>query len=249
MRVAGAIALVTGANRGLGRAYVETLLQAGAAKVYSGVRDAAMPVVPGSILLRLDITDAAAVADAAQAARDVTLLINNAGVLHNSPFLPAGSTQAARAEMETNYFGTLEMCRAFAPVLGRNGGGALVNMLSVVSWFTFPLSGTQCASKAAEFSLTNGIRVELRAQKTQVVGVFAGFIDTGMARGIAVPKSVPLDIARRVLEGIEQGAEEILADERSAAVRESVSRSPMAIYADMQRLWDAAQGAGGSAAS
>lgn len=249
MRVTGAVALVTGANRGLGRAYVEALLQAGAARVYSGVRDTAMPVVPGSIPLRLDITDAAGVADAAEAARDVTLLINNAGILHKSPFLSAGSTHAARAEMETNYFGTLEMCRAFSPVLGRNGGGALVNMLSVVSWFTFPLSGTQCASKAAQLSLTNGIRIELRAQKTQVVGVFAGFIDTDMAQGIAVPKSAPLDIARRVLTGIERGEEEILADERSAAVRDIVSRSPMAIYADMQRLWDAAQRGGGSAAS
>lgn len=249
MRVPGAIALVTGANRGLGRAYVEALLQAGAAKVYSGVRDGAMPVIPGSIPLTLDITDAASVADVANAAQDVTLLVNNAGILRRRPFLSPSSMQAARAEMETNYFGTLAMCQAFAPVLGRNGGGTLVNMLSVVSWFTFPLSGTQCASKAAELSLTNGIRIELRAQKTQVVGVFAGFIDTDMAHGIAAPKSAPLDIARRVLEGIERGEEEIFADERSAAVRDAISQSPMAIYADMQRLWDAARRGDGSAAS
>lgn len=140
------------------------------------------------------------------------------------------------------------VCRAFAPALGRNGGGAIVNMLSVVSWFTFPLSGTQCASKAAQLSLTNGIRIELRAQNTQVVGVFAGFIDTDMAQGIVGPKSAPLDIARRVLEGLERGEEEILADARSAAIRERINRSPLATYTDMQRLWDTASGASRSAA-
>jgi short-subunit dehydrogenase len=131
------------------------------------------------------------------------------------------------------------MCRAFAAILGRNGGGALVNMLSVVSWFTYPLSGTQCASKAAALSLTNGVRIELRAQDTLVIGAFAGFIDTDMSRGIAAPKSPPLVIARRVIAGIERGEEEILADERSIAVREAVRHDPMAIHADMQRLWDA----------
>jgi NAD(P)-dependent dehydrogenase (short-subunit alcohol dehydrogenase family) len=240
VKVAGAVALVTGGNRGLGRAYVQALLQAGTAKVYAAVRDPNAVVEPGSTAVHLDITDPQAVAAAVKTCGDATLLINNAGTLHRSPFLSAQSMDAARSEMETNYFGTLAMCRAFAAILGRNGGGALVNMLSVVSWFTYPPSGSQCAAKAAQLSLTNGIRIELRAQNTLVVGVFAGFIDTDMSRGIDVPKSAPLAIARRVIDGIEAGEEEILADDRSVAVREAISRSPMAIYEDMQRIWDAA---------
>jgi NAD(P)-dependent dehydrogenase (short-subunit alcohol dehydrogenase family) len=242
MRVAGSIALVTGANRGLGRAYVQALLQAGAAKVYSGVRSADASVEPGSIKIPLDVTDPQAVAAAARTCGDVTLLVNNAGTLHRRPFLSAPSMDDARSEMETNYFGTLAMCRAFAGVLGRNGGGALVNMLSVVSWFTYPPSGSQCASKAAQLSLTDGVRIELRAQGTLVVGVFAGFIDTDMARGIDAPKSAPLAIAHRVIEGIEHGGEEVLADDRSRAVREAILRDPAAMRADMQRLWDVHRG-------
>jgi NAD(P)-dependent dehydrogenase (short-subunit alcohol dehydrogenase family) len=238
-KVAGSVALVTGANRGLGRAYTRALLAAGAAKVYAGVRDPTMVTEAGSIPVALDITDPRATAAAVERCNDVTLLINNAGVLHRSSFLAPSTIDAARSEMETNYFGTLTMCRAFAPVLGRNGGGTLVNMLSVVSWFTFPLSGSQCASKAAQWSLTNGIRIELRAQRTLVVGVFAGFVDTDMAKGIDAPKSRPDDIARRVIAGIEAGEEEILADERSVALRATLNRDPAAIYSEMQRLWDA----------
>jgi NAD(P)-dependent dehydrogenase (short-subunit alcohol dehydrogenase family) len=241
MKVEGAVALVTGANRGLGRAYVQALLQARAAKVYSGVRDMKAAVEGASIPVPLDITDPKAVATAAAACSDVSLLINNAGILHRQSFLSAPSMEAARSEMETNYFGTLAMCRAFADVLGRNGGGALVNMLSVTSWFTYPVSGSQCASKAAQFSLTNGVRVELRAQKTLVVGVFAGFIDTDMAGGIDAPKNAPLAVAQRVIEGIEWDEEEILVDERCVAVRQMIGRSPLAIYADMQGLWDASR--------
>jgi NAD(P)-dependent dehydrogenase (short-subunit alcohol dehydrogenase family) len=243
VRVAGSTALVTGANRGLGRAYVQALLDAGAAKVYAGVRDANAPVAAGSIPIRLDVTDPATVAQAADSCGDVTLLVNNAGTLHRMSFLAAPSMDAARSEMETNYFGTLAMCRAFAAVLGRNGGGAVVNMLSVVSWFTYPLSGTQSASKAAALSLTDGLRIELRGQGTLVAGVFAGFIDTDMARGIDAPKSAPLAIARRVIEGIERGEEEILADERSLVVREAIRQNPAVIRADMQKLWDAAHNA------
>jgi len=240
MKVRGAVALVTGANGGMGRAYVQALMKAGAAKVYSGVRNAGADIQAGSIRVALDITDPKAVAAAAAPCGDVSILINNAGALYLQPFLSAPSMEAARSEMETNYFGTLAMCRAFAPILGRNGGGALINMLSVVSWFTFPLSGSQCASKAAQFSLTNGLRVELRSQKTQVVGVFAGFIDTAMARGFPnVPKTAPATIVQCVIEGVERGEEEIPADERAVTVREMLRREPMVIYQDMQRLWDA----------
>ena len=153
MKIAGCTALVTGANRGLGRAFVEALRGAGAAKIYAAARNIAGMAPDGGVVpTQLDITKAEEVTDAAAACADVDLLINNAGVARFTPALGAPSIDNARLEMETNYFGTLSMCRAFAPVLGRNGGGTLVNMLSVVSFFNLPMQATYCASKAAESS-------------------------------------------------------------------------------------------------
>jgi NAD(P)-dependent dehydrogenase (short-subunit alcohol dehydrogenase family) len=140
--------------------------------------------------------------------------------------------------METNYFGTLAMCRAFAPVLRRNGGGALVNVLSVVSWFNAPMQGSYCASKAAAWSLTKATRFELRAQGTLVVGVYAGYIDTDMASGIAAPKSSTHDIAARIVEGIASDAEEILADERARSVHAELLKDAGPFDARMQKVWD-----------
>jgi NAD(P)-dependent dehydrogenase (short-subunit alcohol dehydrogenase family) len=144
----------------------------------------------------------------------------------------------ARLEMETNYFGTLAMCRAFAPVLARNGGGALVNMLSVVSFFSAPTQGSYCASKAAAWSLTKAVRFELRAQGTLVIGVYAGYIDTDMTAGLAAPKSSPADIVARVLEGIESGTQDILADKRSRTVHAELRKDDRAFDANMQTIWD-----------
>ena len=140
--------------------------------------------------------------------------------------------------METNYFGTLAMCRAFAPVLKRNGGGALVNILSVTSWFNAPVQGSYCASKSAAWSLTKAARFELRAQGTLVVGVYAGYIDTGMTAGLAAPKSAPDDVAAKVIAGIENGTEEVLADERSRAVHAALFKDDAALDASMQAAWD-----------
>ena len=152
MKIAGCTALVTGANRGLGRAFVEALRGAGAAKIYAAARNIAGMAPDGGVVpIQLDITKAEEVTDAAAACADVDLLINNAGVARFTPALSAPSIDNARLEMETNYFGTLSMCRAFAPVLGRNGGGTLVNMLSVVGFFNLPMQATYCASKAAEW--------------------------------------------------------------------------------------------------
>jgi len=181
--IEGTTALVTGANRGLGKAFVQALLDRGAAKVYAAARD------PGTIdvtdarvgPVQLDITNLDDVVGAARDCTDVSLLINNAGAMLLRPFLSAPDMSAARTEMETNYFGTLAMARAFAPVLGAAGGGSLVNMLSVVSWYAPPFNASYCASKSAQWALTNALRVELRAQGTLVVGVHAGFIDTDMA--------------------------------------------------------------------
>src|SRR3954447_15799943 len=186
MMIGGSTALVTGANRGLGKALVRALLEAGCAKVYAGARNiegiASDRVVQP---LPLDITNMDQVAAAAARCGDVDILINNAGVAGFTPALAAPTMDNARLEIETNYLGTLAMCRAFAPVLAANGGGAIVNMLSVTSFFTNPENGSYGASKAAEWSLTNGVRIELAQQGTLVVGVHAGFIDTEMVAELA----------------------------------------------------------------
>lgn len=239
MEIPGSVALVTGAGRGLGRALVAALCDAGCARVYAAARNPdAVEARDGVVPVRLDITDAAQVAAAAAACGDVTLLVNNAGVARFTPALGAASTDGARLEMETNYFGTLAMCRAFAPVLGRNGGGALVNILSVVSWFNAPMQGSYCASKAAAWSLTRAARFELRAQGTLVAGVYAGYIDTDMTAALDTPKTSPDAIAARVVAGIAAGEEEILADTRARHVHAELLRDSGPFDAAMQETWD-----------
>jgi NAD(P)-dependent dehydrogenase (short-subunit alcohol dehydrogenase family) len=239
MKISGSRVLVTGANRGLGRALVRAFRTAGCAKVYAAARKIE-DVVPDEMVetIELDITNASQVAAAAAHCQDVDILVNNAGVARFTPALGASTMDGARLEMETNYFGTLAMCRAFAPTLARNGGGALVNVLSVVSWFSAPMQGTYCASKAAEWSLTKAVRFELRAQGTLVVGVFAGYIDTDMTAGLTSPKSSPDVIAARVVAGIENDAEEVLADERAQNVRSELLRDDGPFDANMQKVWD-----------
>jgi len=191
MEIGGSVALVTGANRGLGRAYARELVSRGATKVFGAARRPAQVTEPGVIPVALDITDPQRVAEVAAECADVSLLVNNAGVMKASTFIDAPSIDAARAEMETNYFGTLAMCRAFAPVLAANGGGAVINMLSITSFYTNPFDASYGASKAAAWSLTNGIRLELHHQGTLVVAVHAGFIDTDMAALVDAPKISP----------------------------------------------------------
>jgi NAD(P)-dependent dehydrogenase (short-subunit alcohol dehydrogenase family) len=191
MKIGGSVALVTGANRGLGRAYARELVSRGAAKVYGAARQPAQVTERGVTPIALDITDPERVAEVAKQCADVSLLVNNAGVMRASTFLGAPSLDAARAEMETNYFGTLSMCRAFAPVLAANGGGAVVNILSITSFFTNPFNASYGASKAAAWSLTNGIRLELHHQGTLVVAVHAGFIDTRHGRAGQLPQDQP----------------------------------------------------------
>jgi NAD(P)-dependent dehydrogenase (short-subunit alcohol dehydrogenase family) len=238
MQINGCVALVTGASRGLGRAFSVGLMTAGAAKVYAAARDPTRPSVPGTQAIKLDITNPAEVAAAAEQCGDVSLLINNAGIASFMPLLASASLDAARAEMETNYFGTLAMCRAFAPVLARNGGGAVVNVLSVVSWFNAPMQGSYCVSKAAEWSMTRGVRIELKGQKTLVVGVYAGYVDTDMASHIAGPKARPEDVVDATLRGVESGVEEVLADERARAVKAATLSDPHSLDDAMQKLWD-----------
>jgi NAD(P)-dependent dehydrogenase (short-subunit alcohol dehydrogenase family) len=228
MRVKDSVAFVTGANRGLGLAFTKALL-AGGAKVYAAARDPGAITLPGVTRVRLDVTNTADIAAAAREARDVTFLINNAGVARGAAFLGGDAIAAARAEMETNYFGPLLLSRAFAPILAGNGGGAILNVLSVLSWLSLPTSATYGASKAAAWSLTNGLRNELAAQGTQVAGLHVGYMDTEMASHVTTPKSRPEDVVRLTLEALEAGAEEILADELSRNVKKGLS-ADKAVY-------------------
>jgi NAD(P)-dependent dehydrogenase (short-subunit alcohol dehydrogenase family) len=240
VNIDGSVALVTGANRGLGRAFAHELIARGAAKVYGAARDPAAVTEPGVVPVALDITSPDQVAHVASLCADVNLLVNNAGVLKYSTFINAPDLAAARLEMETNYFGTLSMCRAFAPVLAAAGGGAIVNMLSVTSFYTNPLDASYGASKAAEWSLTNGVRLELHHQGTLVVAVHASFIDTDMSALTDAPKVSPASVAQQVFDAVEAGQIEVLADERSRFVKASLSRDHELIYPPIEEFWDAA---------
>lgn len=240
VQIAGARVLVTGAGRGLGRVFADSLLARGAATVYAGVRDPATAVSAGAEPIPLDITSADDVAAAVARCADVDILINNAGIMRLAPVLAAPDMLSARAEMDTNYFGTLRMCRAFAPVLAANGGGALVNMLSIVSWFANPQNSSYCASKSAAWSLTNAARIELRRQGTLVTGVFAGVIDTEMGAAFAdLPKVSPQAVVDQALDGIEAGAEEVLCDDRTRSVKAALPHDLAEIYPAHQARWDA----------
>ena len=226
MQIKDSIALVTGANRGLGLAFTQALLAGGARTVYAAARDPASVKQPGVEPVRLDVTNVEEVAAAARDLGDVTLVINNAGIIRGSGFLGEKGVEAVRAELETNFFGPVLVSRAFAPILARNGGGAIVNVLSALSWVAFPSSSTYSASKAAAWAFSNGLRNELRGQGTQVLALHVGYMDTDMVREVAAPKSKPEDVARQVLEALEAGKSEILADEVSRRVKQNLSAEP-----------------------
>ena len=224
MQLKDSVVFVTGANRGLGLAFAQAALAAGARKVYAAARDPASVTLPGVVPIRLDVGNAAQVAAAVRDCGDVTLLINNAGISVGSSFLASpDAVAAARAEFEVNFFGPWALASAFAPVLEANGGGAIVNVLSALSWVSFPSVATYSASKSAAWSLTNGLRNELRAQGTQVVALHVGYMDTDMTRGLDTPKSSPADVARVTLDGVEAGAFEVLADDISKQIKQSLS--------------------------
>ncbi|TAJ96566.1 MAG: SDR family oxidoreductase [Reyranella sp.] len=226
MKIQNSVALVTGANRGLGLAFTQGLLAGGARKVYAAARDPAAIKQAGVQPVRLDVTKPEEVAAAARDLGDVTLVINNAGISRGSGFLGENGVEAVRAEFETNFFGPVNVSRAFAPILARNGGGAIVNVLSVLSWVAFPSSSTYSASKAAAWSFSNGLRHELRDQGTQVLALHVGFMDTDMVRHVTAPKSKPEDVVRQTLEALEAGKSEILADQVSRHIKQNLSAEP-----------------------
>jgi len=225
MKLHNATVLITGANRGIGLAFAREALARGARKVYAGARDPASVTLRGVEAIRLDVTKPEDVAAAARL-DDVTVLINNAGIGSFGGFLAEGSLDAARAQLETNYFGPLRMSLAFAPVLAANGGGAILNVLSIASWISTPMLAVYGSTKAAEWSLTNGLRHELRAQGTQVLGMHMGFVDTDLTREIDMAKSTPDAVVREALDALELGDEEVLADDITRQVKPGLSAQP-----------------------
>jgi NAD(P)-dependent dehydrogenase (short-subunit alcohol dehydrogenase family) len=230
VRIEGQVALVTGANRGIGRRFVEELLSRGASKVYAAVRRPEAVEIEGVETVQLDVTDPASVAAAAELADDVTLLVNNAGILTDTSLI-TGDMATIRLEMETHYFGTLSVVRAFAPVLASGGGGVIVNVLSALSWFAYNGSNPYAAAKAAEWNMTNGIRLELAVQGTLVQGVHLGSAETDMMAGFDGPKLDPAVVARASLDGVERGDVEVLVDDWSRMVKASLARAPSEFYA------------------
>jgi NAD(P)-dependent dehydrogenase (short-subunit alcohol dehydrogenase family) len=230
MDIKDSVAFVTGANRGLGRNFAAELLHRGVAKVYAAARNPSSVDLPGVVPVRLDITDPASVAEAAAAAGDVTLLINNAGISTHTR-LSDGDMANVRREMETHYFGSLEVTRAFAPRLAANGGGAILNVLSVLSWVHFPDYGGYSAAKAAEWAMTNVIRQELAQSGIDVTALHVGYMDTDMADYVdAANKVDPATVAAIALDGVQTRSPEVVVDDVSRRTKEALSGGPELLY-------------------
>jgi NAD(P)-dependent dehydrogenase (short-subunit alcohol dehydrogenase family) len=243
----GAVALVTGANRGIGEAFVRALLAAGAARVYVGARDPDSAAhlaaeAPGrAVPIRLDVTRPDQIEAAAAKCGDVSILINNAGAFLNQRLIGADSLDAAREEMEVNYFGPVGMARAFAPILAKNGGGAIVNVLSSGGLVAVPAMGGYSPSKFAGRAATTCVRAELAGQGTQVTALIVGSVDTRMAAHVAGRKERPEDIAAAGLNAIRRGIDELDTDAMAIEVRASLARDPKALERGMARMLGQAQ--------
>ena len=233
-KIIGKAALVTGANRGIGRAFVTGLLKAGAAKVYATARnpEALDDVVKEGggkvVALALDVTRPDMIEEASRNA-DVALLVNNAGIAASEGLISAETSDPAREEMEINYFGLLNMVRAFAPVLARNGGGAIINLSSIAGHVNFPALGSYSASKAAVHSLTQGVRAELTGQGTQVLGVYPGPVDTDMAANLTMDKTPAGAVVDRILQALEAGEESVYPDPTSQELHAGLLADPLAV--------------------
>ncbi|RWZ64463.1 SDR family NAD(P)-dependent oxidoreductase [Labedella populi] len=232
MDISTSVALVTGANRGIGREFARVLVERGAT-VYATARRPESIDLEGARPLRLDITDPDSVAAAAAVATDVTLLINNAGITTGND-LVSGDLERIRLELDTHFWGTLSMVRAFAPVLAANGGGAIANVLSALSWFTAPGAGAYHVGKAAEWALTNSVRGELAGRGTTVTGIHLGAADTDMMRGYDGPKSSTSEVVEAALAGIEAGSAEVLVDDWSRFIKSGLTAEPETFYASIR---------------
>lgn len=224
MRIRDSVAFVTGANRGLGLAFAKELLGRGVKKLYAGVRNPDGVDLPDVIPVKFDVTDPAVVAAAAVRCKDVTLLINNAGIGRvDASALDPSVIDNAREIFETNFYGIIRASQAFAPVLSANGGGAIINVLSEVTWFARPIMTAYSATKSAAWSFTNALRIDARDKGIQVLALHVGFVDTDLTRDFDVKKSDPRKIVRRTLDALEKGREEVLADPQTEALKRSLS--------------------------
>ncbi|OHV32647.1 MULTISPECIES: SDR family oxidoreductase [Pseudofrankia] len=228
--IEGAVVLVTGGSRGLGRAFVDAAYARGAKKIYATARNPRDVTHPGAVPLALEVTDPAAVAAVAEAAGDVTILINNAAGYVAAPFFD-GDVDAIRREFETNFYGPLRMTQAFAPAIEANGGGHILNVASVLSWFA--LGGSYAASKAALWSLTNSLRLELHPRGVGVTSLHVGYIDTDMAAAVTASKADPREVADLALDGVEAGAFEVLADDTTRQVKAALAGDLAALYPEL----------------
>jgi NAD(P)-dependent dehydrogenase (short-subunit alcohol dehydrogenase family) len=229
MRIEGSTALVTGANRGLGRHLAQELLARGA-HVYAAARNPASVDLPGVTPVTLDVTDPASVAAAADVTGDVTLLVNNAGSSTGAALLD-GSLADIELEMNTHFYGTLRVTRAFAPQLAAGGGGGVLNVLSALSWLNMGgRSSAYSSAKAAAWSLTNGLRIQLADQGTQVTALHVGYMDTDMVRQLDVPKIDPAVVAKLALDGFAAGVPEVLADDTSRRVQAGLAGGVATLY-------------------
>nr|WP_168513377.1 SDR family oxidoreductase [Streptomyces sp. S1D4-11]QIY99538.1 SDR family oxidoreductase [Streptomyces sp. S1D4-11] len=225
--IEGSVVLVTGGSRGIGRALVQALYERGASKVYATARDPRTVTHPDAVPLALEVSDPVSVAAAAERAQDVTVLINNAGASVNANFLDS-PVEDVRREFETNFFGPLLVTRAFVPIIERNGGGHILNVHSVLSWVG--LLGSYSASKAAFWSQTNSLRLDLKPRGIDVTGLHVGYVDTDMAAKVDAPKSSPESVAAQALDGIESGAFEVLADDLSRQVKAQLAEDLGVMY-------------------
>ena len=223
MNLQDSVAVVTGSNRGLGREFAAQLLERGAKKVYATARIPESVQIPGVMPLGLDITDRDSIARAAAIAGDATLIINNAGI-STSTSLIDGDLARIELELETNFYGPLRVTRAFAPILVANGGGAILNVLSVLSWLHLPSTGAYSAAKAAAWAMTDVARQELAPHGIHVAALHVAYMDTDMAARINAPKVDPADVAALALDGIEADLTEILADDTTRSVKHGLSR-------------------------
>jgi NAD(P)-dependent dehydrogenase (short-subunit alcohol dehydrogenase family) len=235
MKLENAVVLITGANRGLGEEFARQALARGARKVYAAARDPASVTLAGVVPVQLDVTDPVQVAKLAEACGDVTLVVNNAGIASTGSQLDQASLPELQRMLDTNVFGLLRVSQAFAPVLAKNGGGALLNVLSIASWISSGLLPAYAATKAAAWSLSNGLRIGLEQQGTQVLGLHVGFIDTDLTQGMDVPKVTPAFVVERGYAALEQGQSEVLVDEITQQVKRGLVAEPPVYLAAVKR--------------